>query len=97
VDASAALIENKALNQRALWWQIGDALAFRLGDWKWLESSDKTQELFYLKADRSETRDLASANHDRIKEMELQWRKMQARFKKDMTEPVVVQQKGEGN
>jgi hypothetical protein len=29
--------------------------------------------------------------------MELQWRKMQARFKKDMTEPVVVQQKGEGN
>jgi hypothetical protein len=50
-----------------------------------------------LKADRSETRDLASANHDRIKEMELQWRKMQARFKKDMTEPVVVQQKGEGN
>jgi arylsulfatase len=97
VDASTTLIENKALNQRALWWQVGDARAFRLGDWKWLESSDKTQELFYLKADRSETRDLASANHDRMKEMELQWGKMQARFKKDMTEPVVVQQKAEGN
>lgn len=97
VDASTTLIENKALNQRALWWQVGEARAFRLGDWKWLESSDKTQELFYLKADRSETRDLASANHDRMKEMELQWGKMQARFKKDMTEPVVVQQKAEGN
>ena len=95
VDASVALIENKALNQRALWWQIGDARAFRLGDWKWLESSDKTQQLFYLKADRSETRDLAPANHERIKEMELQWGKMLSRFQKDMTEPVVVQQKDE--
>lgn len=97
MDVSAALIENKALNQRALWWWIDGARAFRLGDWKWLESSDKTEELFYLKADRSETRDLAPANHERIKEMELQWGKMLLRFKKDMTEPVVVQRKGEGN
>jgi arylsulfatase A-like enzyme len=96
VDASAALLENKALNQRALWWQVGGARAFRLGDWKWLESSDKTQELFYLRADRSETRDLAPANHERIKEMELQWGRMLLRFKKDMTETVVVQQKGDG-
>ena len=96
LDIGPALLENKPLNNRALWWQTGGGRAFRLGDWKWLESEDKTQELYYLRADRSESRDLAPANHERCKEMELQWGKMLARFKKDTAEPSVVQQKAGG-
>ena len=93
LDVGPALLENKAISNRALWWQTGGGRAFRLGDWKWLESRDKTQELYYLRADRSESRDLAPANHERCKEMELQWGKMLARFKKDTAETSAAQEK----
>jgi arylsulfatase len=93
LDVGPALLENKAISSRVLWWQTGGGRAFRLGDWKWLESNDKTQELYYLRADRSESRDLAPANHERCKEMELQWGKMLARFKKDTPEPSANQEK----
>ena len=93
LDVGPALQENKSIINRALWWQVGEGRGFRLGDWKWLESKDKTQELYYLRADRSESRDLAPANHERCKEMEVQWGKMLARFKKDTAEPSVIQEK----
>ncbi len=93
LDAGPALLENKPIGNRALWWQTGVDRAFRLGDWKWLETKDKTQELYYLRADRSESRDLAPANHERCKEMELQWGKMLARFKKDTLELAAPQEK----
>jgi arylsulfatase len=93
LDVGLALLENKAMGSRALWWQTGSGRAFRLGDWKWLETRDKTQELYYLRADRSESRDLAPANHERCKEMESQWGKMLARFKKDTLEPAAAQEK----
>lgn len=92
VDLSSALKENKALASRPLWWAHEEHRAFRLGDWKWVATKGQPGELYYLKADRAETRDLALANMERLVEMEAQWAKMAARFQQDVREPSVVSQ-----
>jgi arylsulfatase A-like enzyme len=83
VDLSALLRENKALGQRSLWWEKSGGRAFRLGDWKWVAPKDKPVELYYLKEDRSETRDLAELNLERVQEMEIQWTRTAERFRGD--------------
>jgi arylsulfatase len=90
VDLSGVLKENKALASRALWWSHEDHRAFRLGDWKWVATKGQPGELYYLKADRAETRDLALANMERLVEMEAQWSKMAARFQQEARVPAVV-------
>jgi arylsulfatase len=68
------------------WWGLAGSRAFRLGDWKWVAPRDRPVELYYLKEDRSEMRDLAEANFERVKEMEAQWTRMAARFRADWGE-----------
>ena len=92
VDLSAAIKENKQLPQRALWWAHEDNCALRLGDWKWVAEKGHAPELFYLKADRSETRDLAPANSERVKEMETIWSKFVNKFVEDTREPALTKQ-----
>lgn len=82
-DLSLVLRENKSLANRALWWTHEDSRAFRLGDWKWVAPKGHPAELFYLRADRSETRDLAAANPERLLEMESQWNRLTKRFRED--------------
>jgi arylsulfatase A-like enzyme len=80
VDILPVLRENKAPAARPLWWSCAGSRAYRLGDWKWISPKGKPVELYYLKQDRSELRDLADANFERVKEMELQWTRMADRF-----------------
>jgi arylsulfatase len=92
MDLSAVIKENKQLSQRALWWAHEDNCALRLGDWKWVAEKGHPPELFYLKADRSETRDLAPANAERVKEMETIWSKFVNKFVEDTREPALTKQ-----
>jgi len=87
VDISTVLKENKPLLQRPLWWNHEDNCALRLGDWKWVAEKGQPAELFYIKADRAETRDLAPANAERVKEMETLWGKFVTKFRDDTREP----------
>jgi arylsulfatase len=80
VDLSPVLRENKAVPPRPLWWERAGARAYRLGDWKWIAPVQKPVELYYLREDRSEMRDVAEVNFERIKEMEVQWKRMAERF-----------------
>ena len=80
VDFTSVLRENKPLPNRALWWSWGGHRAFRLGDWKWISLKGESPELYYIKADRAEMRDLAGANAERLQEMEAQWTKMERKF-----------------
>ena len=82
-DLTPVLRENKSLPPRAFWWSQNGSRAFRLGDWKWVASKDRPVELYYLRADRSEFLDLAQANRERLLEMEVQWKRMEARFERD--------------
>ena len=82
LDLSPVLRENRTLPGRAFWWLSGENRVFRLGDWKWISVKGQMPELYYLKADRSESVNLAEANFERILEMETQWKRMQERFEK---------------
>lgn len=90
MDLSAVLRENKAMPNRALWWCHEDHCAFRLGDWKWVATTGQPGELYYLKADRAETRDLAAANFERLQEMEAQWTKIANKFKQEIPPPALT-------
>lgn len=83
VDLTVLLSDNKAPGPRPLWWEWKGGRAFRLGDWKWISPKDKPVELYYLREDRSEMRDLADVNFERVKEMEVQWTRMAGRFRQD--------------
>ena len=85
VELSGALRENKSLPTRGLWWAQDGHRAFRLGDWKWVALKGRPAELYYLRADRSEMLDLAEANHERVQEMEVQWKRMQEQFERDLS------------
>lgn len=83
VDLTPLIREGKPLGHRVLWWENSGSKAFRLGDWKWISPMQKPVELYYLKEDRSETRDLAELNLERVQEMEIQWTRMAERFRGD--------------
>lgn len=90
VDLSGVLRENRALAGRGFWWGDQGRRVFRLGDWKWVSVGGQPPELYYLRADRSERLNLAEANHERITEMESQWKRMEERFNRDLGAPSAV-------
>ena len=56
-------------------------MAMRVGDWKLLASRDQDQfELYNLRADRNEERDLASSEPERLKTMQTQLRTLNAQI-----------------
>ena len=70
VDLVKTVNENK-IAHKDLYWRSGDAKAIRSGDWK-LIISGKTHEkwLYNLASDKSETKDLAQQNQQKVKELE---------------------------
>ena len=92
VDISWVIRDNKPVASRPLWWAHEGNRAFRLGDWKWVALKGKPGELYYLKGDRTEARDLAAANPERLGEMEAQWKRMSARMREATQEPVLTNQ-----
>jgi hypothetical protein len=63
-----------------------------LGDWKWVALKGKGAELYYLRGDRTEVRDLAAANPERLGEMEAQWNRMSAKMREDAQEAALASQ-----
>ncbi len=92
IDLTSVFKENKPLVQRALWWSHEEHCALRIGDWKWVAEKGHDPELFYMRGDRSETRNLASANAERLKEMETLWGKFANKFLEDTREPSLTNQ-----
>jgi arylsulfatase len=63
------------------WWYHEGNRALRMGDWKLVADHEKPWELFDLKTDRSETKDLAAQQPDRVKELAAIWAKRAAEFR----------------
>ncbi len=55
------------------WWFHDGNRALRVGDWKLVADHQKPWELFDLRADRSETRNLAASHPDRVEELDQVW------------------------
>jgi arylsulfatase A-like enzyme len=72
-----ALVDPSAPPAHAsLWWCHDDHRAVRMGDWKLVADKAGAWELYDLAADRTETRDLASAEPDRVRALEAEWRRI---------------------
>lgn len=57
----------------ALYWRFGEQQAIRKGDWKLLKSARDVWELYNLRDDIGESKDLASAEPGRVKELQPAW------------------------
>ena len=63
-----------------LWWSHDGHRALRVGRWKLVAARGEPWELFDLKADRSETRDLSVGLPERVSGMAERWEALQAEF-----------------
>jgi arylsulfatase A-like enzyme len=60
----------KAPDHEALFWEHEGSRAIRKGDWKLVAEINKPWELYDLKSDRAETKDLAAAHPEKVRELE---------------------------
>jgi arylsulfatase A-like enzyme len=77
IDLTALLKEGRPLPERSVFWRAGSTKAARRGPWKLMLSRNERQ-LFHLNDDIGETRNLASSDSGRAKNMErelLAWEK----------------------
>lgn len=70
-----AFTTNGAVKHEYLWWNHIGNRAVRVGDWKLVAAGKSPWELYDLAKDRSETKNLASANPEKVKELERAWTK----------------------
>jgi arylsulfatase A-like enzyme len=66
--------ETAAAPHEALYWRFGPQTAIRMGDWKLVRHRDGTAlELYNLKDDISESRDLAASQPEKVKQLKAAW------------------------
>ncbi|MBL9144583.1 MAG: arylsulfatase [Verrucomicrobiaceae bacterium] len=66
--------EGKTLARtQPIFWEHEGNRAIRIGEWKLVSMHPKSWELYHIPTDRTEMRDLASAQPDRVKAMASQW------------------------
>ncbi len=63
----------EAILRDDLWWEHDDHRAIRAGDWKLVALANQPWELYDLSRDRGETRNLASAQPDRVQALAGRW------------------------
>lgn len=73
LDLAAALRDRRRLANRPLYWRYGRNAAFRQGDWKIVKQNSPAFQLFHLKADSAESRDLASSEPARAAALTKAW------------------------
>lgn len=71
-----AFVREGDVPREELWWLHEDNRALRMGDWKLVAAAKKPWELYDLKADRAETRDLAKEQPERVREMAAHWERL---------------------
>jgi arylsulfatase len=71
-----ALTSDAVVDRESLWWRHERNRALRQGDWKIVASgNDAPWELYDLKSNPTETKNLAGEFPDRVRTMAAQWQK----------------------
>ncbi len=73
------LAVDTVVEREHLWWYHDGHRAIRQGDWKLVSSKNQPWELYHLATDRSEIRDLAGSEKDRLKALQAAWNQHLAR------------------
>jgi arylsulfatase len=75
-----AFARDGSVHRDALWWEHEGNRAIRMGDWKLVAARDRPWELYDLATDRTETRNLADQQPDRVRELADRWQRMHDEF-----------------
>lgn len=84
VDLTSVITEDERIGQRGLYWEFGNTMAFRNGDWKLLEFNNKKGidvHLYNLKDDPMESNNLAMQLPQQVELMQSQARMMRCESK----------------
>jgi L-rhamnose mutarotase len=73
--------EDDSVKRDSLWFYHDGHRAIRNGDWKLVSRYEEPWELYNLKEDRSEMRNLAAAQPEKVMELELAWLKEAGRLR----------------
>lgn len=86
-----------ALQHDELWWAHEGNRAVRVGDWKLVAAGASAPwELYDLKTDRGEIKDLAAEQPERVKELEARWKLRWEEFSKLAAQDVPPTPEGKG-
>ena len=81
VNLLPTFAKDVAVKRESIWWLHEGNRAIRVGDWKIVAAGKGSAwELYDLKADRSETKNLAASLPDRVRELEFQWNQLTTTF-----------------
>ena len=70
-----AFTHDGAVNHDGFWWYHDGNRAIRVGDWKLVADHESPWELYDLRTDRSESKNLAATHPQKVKELEQAWTK----------------------
>ena len=70
-----------SITHDCFWWYHDGNRALRVGDWKLVADHEKPWELYDLRADRSESRNLAADHPDKVRELEQTWARKMEEFR----------------
>ena len=73
--------KDNSVTRDYLWWFHDGNRAVRVGDWKLVADHQSPWELYDLRADRAESKNLAAANPGKVKELEQEWLKHAKEFR----------------
>ena len=76
-----------AASEREFWWAHEGNRALRVGDWKLVAARDTPWELYDLKTDRAEQKDLAAENPDKVRELTELWEQRTKEFQQQAQTP----------
>ncbi len=77
-----AFARDGAVTRDSLWWQHEGNRAIRVGDWKLVAAGKEAPwELYDLKADRGESKNLAETQPERVRELSALWQRQHDEFR----------------
>lgn len=71
-----AFAKDNSLHRDTLWFLHEGNRALRVGDWKLVAAANQPWELYHLATDRAETRDLASKNPEKVRDLANTWTRL---------------------
>ena len=87
------LVKDGSVSRECLWWQHEGNRALRVGDWKIVAAGAQADwELYNLKADRSESNNLAAAEPSRVRDLVQIWTRNFDAFRKLASQDLPAEQ-----
>jgi arylsulfatase len=90
-----ALAKDGSVTHDYFWWYHIGNRAIRMGDWKLVAAIGSPWELYDLRTDRSESRNLATEEPEKVREMEEAWARHLEEFRRLALEDLPLEKKGE--